>query len=67
MRFLITFLALSAFGLIIYNLTLIDYSDPLSDDSVTPIITTLCGLCVLMLLGILHISKKIERKLKGKN
>lgn len=67
MKFFITFLALAAFGLVIYNLTLIDYKDPLGEDSITAVITTVCALCVLLLLAILYISKKIERIIKNKS
>ena len=67
MRYLVSFLALAAFGLVIYNLTLIDYKNPLGDESITAVITTVCSHCVLLLLAILYVSKKIERTVKRKS
>ncbi len=51
-------------GLIIFNLTQIDYNDPLGDKSTVALITILAGLCTILLLAILRISKKIEAKVK---
>ena len=67
MRIFILFLTLSAFGFVIYNLPLIDYNNPLGDDSIIAVITTVCGLCVLLILSILYISKKIEKTIKSKS
>lgn len=59
-------LSLIAFGLVIYNCTKINFQDPLARDSIVAIITVLAGLCVILLLTILRISKKIERLSKRK-
>jgi len=57
-------LSIIALGLIIFNLTQIDYNDPLGDKSTVALITILAGLCTILLLAILRISKKIETKVK---
>jgi len=51
-------------GLIIFNLTQIDYNDPFGNKSTVALITILAGLCTILLLAILRISKKIETKVK---
>ncbi len=53
--------------LIIFNLTKIDYSDPFNDDSIIAIITIVTGLCAILLLTILRVSKKIEYILKKRS
>mgnify|MGYP005740367209 FL=1 len=57
-------LSIIALGLIIFNLTQIDYNDPFGDKSTVALITILAGLCTILLLAILRISKKIEAKVK---
>tara|TARA_R110002073_G_scaffold56835_7_gene144432 strand:+ start:11939 stop:12142 length:204 start_codon:yes stop_codon:yes gene_type:complete len=57
-------LSITALGLIIFNLTQIDYNDPFGDKSTVALITILAGLCTILLLAILRISKKIEAKVK---
>ena len=53
-----------ASGLLIYNATIIDYSSPLEGNSSTALIGILASLCVIVLLAILLISKKIAKKAK---
>ena len=60
-------LSVLAIILVIYNLTKIDYSNPLQDDSVVALITVIAGLCTILLLAILRASKKIEKTLKKKS
>jgi hypothetical protein len=57
-------LIIAAVGLIAYNVTLVDYSDPLQGDSIIAIIGILAALCALVLILIFLASKKIERKVK---
>ena len=52
--------------LVIFNLTKINYSQPLEDESIIALITVIAGLCVILLLAILRVSKKIDRTLKKK-
>lgn len=60
-------LSIIALGLVIYNFTQVNYSDPFSDKSIVALITIMAGLCAILLLTILRISKKIESKVKKRN
>ena len=62
MKILIYILTFIAIGLIIYNASKIDFDTPFKDESITAIITILSSLCAILLLQILRISKKIEKK-----
>ena len=55
-----------AIALIIYNVTMIDLSNPFKGDSLVALITILAALCAILLLQILLVSKKIDAKSKGK-
>lgn len=57
-------LSLIAIGLIIYNLTQVNYNNPFEDESVIAFITILASMCALALLQILRISQKIEKQTK---
>lgn len=60
-------LILLAIGLMAFNLTLVDYDDPLQGDSTVALIGILASLCALVLLLIFSTSKKVERELKKKD
>ena len=62
MKSLIYILTFIAIGLIIYNASKIDFDTPFKGESITAIITILSSLCAILLLQILRISKKIEKK-----
>lgn len=64
MRIFTYILSIIALGLIIFNLTQIDYNDPFSDKSIVALITVMAGLCAILLFAILRVSKKIEAKVK---
>ena len=64
-NFIIVLIVLSI-GLIIYNFTVIDFSDPFGGDSIVGVITVMAGLCAILLLAILYTSKKIQEKSRGK-
>lgn len=66
MKAFINTLSVIAIILVIYNLTKINYSNPLHDESVVALITVVAGLCTILLLAILRTSKKIEKTLKKK-
>lgn len=51
-------------GLIVYNATLLDFDNLLGGDSSVAAISILAGLCAILMLGILLISKKIAAKAK---
>ena len=55
------FIAL-AIALIIYNATILDFSNLLEGDSMVAVISILAALCVIVLMLILAISRKIEKK-----
>ncbi|WP_224488379.1 hypothetical protein [Robertkochia flava] len=55
-----------AFALVIYNATLIDFSNPFEGDSTVAIIGVVASLCAILLLVILSISRQIQDKVKGK-
>ena len=55
------FIAL-AIVLIIYNATILDFSNLLEGDSMVAVISILAALCVIVLMLILAISRKIEKK-----
>ncbi len=53
-----------ATGLIIYNVTRINWNTPLEGDNTVALITIFAALCAIVLLQILRISKKIEKQSK---
>jgi len=59
-------LSITAAILVIYNFTKIDFNNPFDNDSIVAVITMIAGLCVILLLTILRISKRIERLQKRK-
>jgi predicted membrane protein len=67
MKALTHILSIIAAGLVIFNLTQIDYSNPLQGDSIVALITVITGLCAILLLTILRVSKKIEKLQKIKS
>lgn len=66
-RTLTIILVLLALGLIAYNLTLVDFKDPLHGDSTIALIGIVASLCALILLLIFAASKKVERELDKKD
>lgn len=61
--FIYVLMALSL-GLIIFNTSKLDFSNLLQGDSSIAVICILAGLCTIVLLGILLVSKKIAEKNK---
>lgn len=56
-----------AIGLITYNATKLNFEALLQGESIIALITILCSLCVVTLLQVFRISKKIETLDKKKN
>lgn len=54
-----------AIALIAYNVTLVDYSNPFSGDSIVAVIGILAALCAIVLILIYRTSKKIQKKVEG--
>ncbi len=50
-------------ALIAYNVTLVDFKDPLEGNSIIAIIGILASLCAIVLLLIYITSRKIQKKL----
>lgn len=62
MKYFIYFLMLSALGLLIYNITLIDFNDIMGENSKIAVACVLSSLCVIVLMLILLISREIKKK-----
>lgn len=60
MKIFILILNIIAIALIIFNVTKLNFDALLEGESFTAIITIVAGLCAILLLQILNISKKIE-------
>ncbi|MDT0558173.1 hypothetical protein RM697_05925 [Ichthyenterobacterium sp. W332] len=57
---------LVAIALIVFNTTKINFNAPFKGDSMVAIITIVAGLCAILVVQILMISRRIEEKSKGK-
>ena len=55
---------LLALALIVYNITLVNFENPLEGNSIIAIIGIVASLCAIVLLLIYLTSKKIEKKIK---
>lgn len=64
MKILTIVLSVIAFGLIIFNLTIIDFNAPFDGNNKVAVITILASLCVILMMAILYVSKRIEKKVK---
>ncbi|WP_136467814.1 hypothetical protein [Flagellimonas onchidii] len=63
-KILIVILIVLALGLIAYNATLVDFSNPFQGDSTIALIGIVASLCAVVLLLIFMTSKKIDKKIK---
>jgi len=59
--YLITILATI---ILIFNVSKIDYTDPLSDESFTAVITSISAGCAILIVSIIRISLKIKSLVK---
>lgn len=57
-------LIILALALIAYNVTIIDFSDPLGGDSIIAVIGVVAALSAIVLLLILLTSKNIQKKVE---
>ncbi len=57
-------LIILALALIAYNVTIIDFSDPLGEDSIIAVIGVVAALCAIVLLLILLTSRNIQKKIE---
>lgn len=59
-------LIILALALIAYNITVIDFNDPMGEQSIIAVIGVVAALCAIVLLLILMASKKISDKVEDK-
>lgn len=64
MKIAIYVIMLIALALVIFNLTKVDWESPFTGDSTVAFIGVLASLCVIALMLILIISRKIAKKKK---
>ncbi len=64
MKIFIYALIAIALGLIIFNITLIDFSNPLEGNSLIALIGIIASLCAVCILIIFKMAKNIEEKTK---
>ncbi len=57
-------LSLVALGFVIYNFTKVNFEAPFKEESITALITIFAGLCAIILLSIVRVSKTIEQRKK---
>lgn len=62
-KVLLIVLMVLALGLIAYNVTLVDFNDPLQGDSLIALIGIVAALCAIVLLLIYNTSRKIQKKI----
>lgn len=65
MKIFTTILMVLALGLVIFNLTLVDFGKPFEGESMAALIGVAASLCAIFILLIFRMSKKIEDKLKN--
>jgi len=64
MKIFTIILSVLALGLIVFNFTKVNFKAPLEDDSMIAVITIVASLCVIVMMSILRISRRIEQKTK---
>jgi hypothetical protein len=63
MKLFTSILVLLAVALIIFNITLLDFKDPLQGNSAVALIGIAASFCAVLILIIFRMSKKIEEKM----
>ena len=61
---LMIILIVLALGLIAYNVTLVDFENPLEGNSIVALIGIMASLCAIILLLIFAASKKVQKKIR---
>lgn len=64
MKKLTIIISIIAIGLIAFNFTKVDFNAPFEGKSIIAVITIITSLCVILMMAILRISKRIEQKVK---
>ena len=65
MKIFISILILIAVGLVIFNLTMIDFNKPFEGNSSIALIGVVASFCAIFILLIFKLSKKIDDKLNN--
>ena len=60
-------ISLIALALIVFNVTQIDFKAPFKGQSIVALITIVASFCVIVMMSILRVSKRIEKKVKERN
>ena len=60
-------LSIIALALIAFNVSKLDFDNLFEGESMIAVITIVSGLCAIILLTIIRISRRIDRKLRNKN
>ncbi|NNF20108.1 MAG: hypothetical protein HKN61_10045 [Flavobacteriaceae bacterium] len=63
-KYLSIILVVLALALIAYNVTVVNFNDPLQGDSTIAIIGIVAALCAIVLILIFNTSKKIQKKIE---
>lgn len=66
MKIFTSILVLLALGLIVFNITLLDFKNPFQGNSIIAFIGIAASLCAVLILLIFKLSKKIEEKMSDK-
>ncbi len=66
MKIFTTTLIILAIALIIFNVSQLDFNNPLEGNSMIALIGIIASFCAVFILLIFKMSKKIEQKLKNK-
>ncbi|NQX84941.1 MAG: hypothetical protein HRT67_03390 [Flavobacteriaceae bacterium] len=67
MKYFIYTLMGIAVVLVIYNITKINFDAPFKKGSIEAVITAIAGVCSILMLAILMVSKKIEKNVKKRH
>ena len=65
MKIFTTLLIIVAISLIIFNITILDFNNPMEGDSFVALVGVIASFCAVFILLIFKMSKKIEQKLKN--
>ena len=66
MKIFINILVLLAVALIVFNITMLDFSHPTQGNSIVALIGVGASFCAVLILLIFKMSKKIEEKMNDK-
>jgi len=67
MRTFTYILSIIALALIAFNVSKLDFDNVFEGESMVAVITIVSGLCAIILLTIIRISRRIDRKLRNKD